>query len=242
MALQIEAMEPRNLLSGLTPVPITDHTPAAPHALVKLQGGSHTSALAGPSHSSGVGSKASSPDAVSKLFQNFATFPVRFNGAEDTAEIGNTRKLQGNETLTVTPIPLNDGTRSEVLDLDFQTNTARSIFKGNEVKFGPFGNPKVVDKRIPILQKAKLTSVFMYFTTNYKPVENIKFAPGLFYKIDDNPIPNTSGKVFFVSVTPQQPAKDLFVFNNDPWVPKKNDLGVPPDATGLHIDLVVTPA
>ena len=150
--------------------------------------------------------------------------------------------LQGNETLTVKPIPLNDATRSEVLDLDFQTNSARSIFKGDKVMFGPFGNPRVPNKNIPLLQKAKLTSLFMYFTTNYQPVPNIKFAPGLFYKIGDNPIPNTSGKVFFVSVTPQQPGKDLFVFDNNPWIPKKNDLGVPPDATGLHIDLVVTPA
>ena len=39
MALQIEAMEPRNLLSGLSPVPAVNHTPVAPgpHALVKLQ-------------------------------------------------------------------------------------------------------------------------------------------------------------------------------------------------------------
>jgi hypothetical protein len=213
MGLQIETMEPRALLSGLTAAPHAETNVVARHAVTDVldNGMSHhighrDAGLGSRSHLGDAASKAS-PSETSFIFQSGAKFNFRVNSSTQTAAISQTTQFSG-YSLTVTPFALarRDGVRPEVLDLNFQYS--QPLMKNGQFSFGPIGLPT----NIPVLQKVKLTKLFVYFTYGDEhAIKNIK-TWGIFEKGFDPRDPKQ--EVFFLNGgLPKVVDKSFFVLN-----------------------------
>ena len=208
VTFQIERLESKDLPSGLA---------AAPHAALNVVTGHRGSNLAETdalhhandvAHSSGFsavdGGGLHSPRNLnampavagwtSRLFQENASFQFRAinSSATQTARLQLGAQQYPGFTLAVRPydLPPRDGRRPELLDFNFQSTTP--LLQNGKFTFGPLGLPT----NIPVLQKVRLTGIYMYFTQNDARINNT----------------TTFGPLFKLKADPLDPKKtDLFL-------------------------------
>jgi len=224
MALQVERMEPRELLSGLTPALSTQTNVVSRH-IVTL-------------------------DASYYPFNQGTSFSVRFNEGPDLTvkiELGTQTIFRNGQptawrlTETISPAPKG----GQVLDLDFHLEGINTLEfeRLNRFQIGPVGSPD----RIKLTRSVKFEQAFLYFSRFGDPVPPPKNVGSQIYDLTVGRDPIKDFRVFNQRIGINRGDTANFdSFRLPTYYENLRELGVAASRenplNGIHFDLWVIPA
>ncbi len=245
-SLSVETMESRELLSALTPAMNTRTREVLPRDRANSRAGSEV----------GV-------PLVASLFAAGSQFAVRGidSTSAQTGKIITGSQPLGGSTLQVSTPTMPTGSNRQVLDFYFQRTPPSGspvippLGSNGRFTVGPIGTEKLPIKFSP---KAKVDSIYLYFTTNTTSATLLKSSDAVFgieparYKLKLGTAPTASGEqVFYLELRNATgkgwggPFPGFRMFDPTGFTLNVkqllDELNVPSTVNGIHIDLEVSP-